>query len=92
MPDASAPVLFVLAGDEALQHVTFDPPVAVAAHLDRGEFTGPHERVRLARRNVEDLGDVDKRQKAPEARRIFCIRGRHASIMRGRPDAERGCG
>src|SRR5674536_91245 len=49
--------LGVPALDVRLELACLDPPLTAAAHLNRGELSGPHESVSLRARDVEHLGD-----------------------------------
>src|SRR5699024_8237604 len=57
----------VLLADVALQFLGLDTPLAAAANADGGQLAAPYECVRLAVRDVQDLGDVCQRE---EPRRI----------------------
>src|SRR5262245_21916729 len=48
--------------DVLLERALLDPPLPATADLDSRKITAAHERVGLSGRDVEDLGDVGKRE------------------------------
>lgn len=51
-------------GDVLLQNCTLDAPLSAASHLDGRQLARPDHGPCLGHRDVQDLGDVDQREKA----------------------------